>query len=102
MAQRDHRYKIIKPMFDKGAIHSFKDIFLFIPKSVVAADLGKRLSRFSFLMNRVEKFTFEEVFLIGKFCDLSVPEILKLVETEYLKNKKSIRSDNTLKSDIPS
>lgn len=87
MGQRDHRYKVIKPMLEKGEIHSFTDIFLFIPKSVVAADLGKRLSRFSFLMNRVEKFTLEEVFLIGNFCDLSASEMLKLVEVEYLKNK---------------
>jgi hypothetical protein len=102
MTQRDHRYKIIKPMLEKGEIHSFTDIFRYIPKSVVAADLGKRLSRFSFLMNRVEKFTFEEVFLIGKFCDLNVPEMLKLVETEYVKNKKTIKTDNTQKSDTSS
>jgi hypothetical protein len=102
MTQRDHRYKIIKPMLEKGEIQSFTDIFLFIPKSVVAADLGKRLSRFSFLMNRVEKFTLEEVFLIGKFCDLNVAEILKLVEIEYSKTKKTIKTDNALKSDTSS
>ncbi|GAH51801.1 unnamed protein product, partial [marine sediment metagenome] len=62
----------------------------YIPKSVVAADLGKKVDRFTELMNRIEKFTVEELLIIAGFCNLSVSEMFQLVETEYLKrqNKK--------------
>lgn len=90
MRTRDPRYRIIKPLLNEGQIHSFLDIFEYIPKSVVAADLGKKVDRFTELMNRIEKFTVEELLIIAGFCNLSVSEMFQLVETEYLKrqNKK--------------
>jgi hypothetical protein len=83
----DPRYRIIKPLLSAGQIHSFLDIFQYIPKSVVAADLGKKVDRFNDLMSRVDKFTVGELLAIGGFCKLSIPEMFKLVENEYLKQR---------------
>jgi hypothetical protein len=77
-------------MLKDGKIHTFLDIFNYIPKSVVAADLGKKTVHFTKLMNRVDQFTLEELFLIANFCNLSTDEILSLVNKEYLKNKDKI------------
>jgi len=41
MQPRDSRYELIKPMLKEGKITTFQDIFKYIKKSVVAADLQK-------------------------------------------------------------
>jgi len=90
MGNRDPRYSLIKPMIIGGKIVSFNDIFKFIPKTVVATDLGKKVDRFTELMHRVEGFTLEELFMIAKFCDLDESEMLKLAENEYTISKSKI------------
>jgi hypothetical protein len=88
MQLRDPRYEIIKPMLNEGKIQSFADIFKFIKKSVVAADLGKRGPRFTQLIQRVEEFTVKELLMIARLCNLSTAEIFKLVEAELSNRKK--------------
>jgi hypothetical protein len=90
MANRDPRYDLIKPMLVEGKIISFKDIFKYIPKTIVANDLGKKVDRFTELMNRVDQFTLEELFMIAKFCGLDDEQMLKLVMSEYIKIKSKI------------
>ena len=87
---RDNRYNLIKPMIDSGDIVTFNDIFKYIPKTIVAKDLGKKVDRFSELMKKVEGFTLEELYMIGKFCKISESQIVQLAEKEYLKNKSTI------------
>lgn len=87
MRLRDPRYEIIKPMLNEGKIQSFPDIFKFIKKSVVAADLGKRGPRFTELIHKVEDFTVKELQIIARLCDLTMEEMFKLVETELAKPK---------------
>lgn len=82
MLQPDKRYEIIKPMVNEGKIRLFQDIFQFQKKTVVAKDLGKRGPRFDFLINRVEKFTVEELLFIARKCDLTFDEIMQLVKAQ--------------------
>jgi hypothetical protein len=91
MGNRDPRYSLIKPMITGGKITSFTDIFKFIPKTVVANDLGKKVDRFTELMKNVEGFTLEELFVIAKFCDIDKSEMLKLAENEYIISKSKIK-----------
>jgi hypothetical protein len=95
MRNRDSRYDLIKPMMDAGKIICFNDIFKFIPKTVVAKDLGKKVDRFNELMNHVQEFTLEELFLIAKFCGIEEKQMYELVETEYLKIKNKIEKSGT-------
>lgn len=97
MTNRDTRYDLIKPMINAGNIASFNDIFKYIPKTVVANDLGKKVDRFTALMNRVEKFSIEELFTIARFCSIDELKILELMYNEHLKNKRKI-----IKSKAPS
>ena len=87
MIKRDNRYDLIKPMVDTGKIVSFNDIFKYIPKTVVAKDLGKKVDRFNTLMSRVEEFALQDLFIIAGFCELGEEDILKLIVNEYKKNK---------------
>ena len=83
MSSRDRRYSVVKLFYDQGKIQTFKDIFEFIPKSVVAKDLGKKVDRFTVLINKVEKFKVEELFRIGRFCSLDEDAIMNLVLKEH-------------------
>jgi len=66
MEHRDHRYPTIKPMLDQGRIKSFTDIFLYLPKSVLAADLGKNLV------------------IISNLCGLTRMEMFRLIDEEFV------------------
>jgi hypothetical protein len=90
MLTRDDRYDLIKPMIEKGNIVSFNDIFKYIPKTIVARDLGKKVDRFSELMKKVDGFTVAELFRIAKLIDISESEMLQLVLTEYVNIKSKI------------
>ena len=90
MIKRDHRYDLIKPMIEGGKIESFNDIFKYIPKTVVAKDLGKKVDRFNALMSRVEEFMLEDLFIIAGFFEIDEDEIIRLVMIDYKKNKREI------------
>ena len=79
--QKDKRYNIIVPGFSDNKIKEFKDIFNHIPRSVVAADIGKKANRF----DRIEDITVIELFMIGELCELNLAKMFNLAKTQYLK-----------------
>ena len=89
--KRDHRYDLIKPMVETGKIMFFNDIFKYIPKTVVAKDLGKKVDRFNTLMSRVEEFMLSDLFIIATFFEIDEDDIIKLIMIDYKKNKEDIR-----------
>jgi len=94
MRRRDKRYDLIKSMFAEGKITSFNDIFEYIPKTIVAGDIGKKVARFNRVMLHINEFTLGDLFLIAKFCNLDEFEMVKLAVTEY-KKKKSLSKSST-------
>lgn len=74
-------------MYQKGRVQSFNDIFLYIPKTVVAGDLGIKVTRFNNLMSNVENFVIRDVIMIGSFCELDLDVVLELWKNEYLSQK---------------
>lgn len=92
MAQLDRRYALIKPMLNEGKIQSFADIFTWIPKTVVAKDMGKKVDRFTALLNRVEDFTIKDLLVIGSRCNLTRSEMLRLIDTEIARRN----NENTM------
>ncbi len=93
--KRDARYNLIKSLVRDGQIKSFLDIFIYVPKTIVATDLGKNYGRFADLLNKIDQFTFEEVFLIGRFCRLNAEEMIKLYMSDYVKGKEQIEKSDT-------
>lgn len=90
MIKRDRRYELIRTMFNDGKIKTLNDIFVFVPKTIVANDLGKKVDRFTALINKVERFTMEDLFRIARLCDLEESQILQLVMKDYSEQKKMI------------
>lgn len=86
MIGRDKRYSYVKPLVEAGKIKTLNDIFEVVPKTVVATDVGKRTTEFSELMNKVQKFTLELLFIIGSLCDLDDETIVRLAMNEYSQN----------------
>lgn len=93
MEHRDRRYPTIKPMLDQGRIKSFTDIFLYLPKSVLAADLGKNLKRFNELLLHMEGFTIKDLVMISNLCGLSRMETFRLIDEEFV-IREGTRKDN--------
>lgn len=83
MEQQDHRYPTIKPMLDQGRIKKLTDIFIYIPRTVLAQDIGKNLKRLNELLDRPENFMIKDLLLIGNLCTLSRREMLLLLDAEF-------------------
>ena len=90
MIKRDHRYDLIKPMIASGNIVAFNDIFKYIPKTIVAKDLGKKVDRFNILMTHVEQFSLDDLFILAGFFDMENREMLNLVMNDYERSKQEI------------
>lgn len=85
---KDTRYELISTMMKDGKVKEFNDIFKFIPKTVVAKDLGKKVDRFTDLMDNVGGFTLEEIFELADLCDLTKAQMYQLMEAAYMTHKK--------------
>src|ERR1700744_5992007 len=83
MGRRKNRYDVIRTMFNQGEIRSLTDIFQFVPKTVVAGDLRKKVTRFNTMLNRPGEFTLKEIYLLGHLCGLTERQVYELVETHY-------------------
>ena len=89
--EKDERYKAVKRLIEKGDITEFNQMFTFIPKTVVARDLGAAPARFSEKMNQIEKFTLQDVFSIAKLLEVENLAVLKLANNQFQAQTKSKR-----------
>jgi|HubBroStandDraft_5_1064220.scaffolds.fasta_scaffold377409_1 hypothetical protein len=94
--KRDDRYDLIKPLVETGKIMFFNDIFKYIPKTVVAKDLGKKVDRFNTLMSRVQEFMLADLFIMAKKFDIGEDVIVRLVMNDYKRNKGEIENSVNL------
>ena len=79
---KDSRYKIIKPMFSDGEIKSFAQIFEYIPKTVVANDLGLNVNRFSQSIKNVENLRIRDILQLADLLNLKPMEIFGLIDKQ--------------------
>ena len=89
--EKDERYKAVKRLIEKGDITEFNEMFKFIPKTVVARDLGAAPARFSEKMNQIEKFTLHDIFAIARILEVDNLAVLKLAANQYAAQTKNKR-----------
>jgi len=94
MIKRDDRYNLIKLLHADGQIKILDDIFKYVPKTVVATDLGKKVTDFNVLLARPDNFELREIYRIGSLCGLSDRDAYLLVEAQYLQLKKPNRTSD--------
>ena len=87
--EKDRRYKTVKIMIEGGHLTEFHQIFDYIPKSIVANDLGTNYNRLIRLIEHVEQFTLKELFTLSSFCNLDSKLILDLVYNQYANERKA-------------
>jgi hypothetical protein len=97
----DPRYLTIKPMFEQGKIQSLRDIFIFVPKSVLIKDMGKNGDRFNSFLNHLETFPLKDLFLIGHYCNLSRTDMLKLMIGEIAAQQSDQDNKKTASPSLP-
>jgi hypothetical protein len=89
MVNRDPRYFLIQKMIEKGDVKSFNDIVEggFVPRTIIATDLGMKVTRFNEFLRKTELFTMEQILLIGSWCELEAKVILTLWNNQLYKQK---------------
>jgi hypothetical protein len=81
--KKDERYEVVRELIDSGRISEFRHIFKYIPKTVVAHDLGTNTTRMTRLIENVEELTIEDLRMIGNLIEVSYHAILQLVIKQY-------------------
>jgi len=84
---KDERYLGVKQLIESGHITEFKQIFTYLPKTVLAGDLGTNNNRMTRLINNVHEFTLEELDRISQLIDVSYDAVNLLVNNQYKKSK---------------
>ncbi|MBO9563560.1 MAG: hypothetical protein J7621_12325 [Niastella sp.] len=84
---KDERYIGVKKLIESGHITEFKQIFTYLPKTVMAQDLGTNNNRMTKLIERTEMFTLEELNRIGDLIDISFDSVNSLASNQYKRSK---------------
>ncbi len=84
---KDERYIGVKKLIESGHITEFKQIFTYLPKTVMAQDLGTNNNRMTRLIERTEMFTLEELNRIGDLIDISFDSVNMLASNQYKRSK---------------
>jgi len=86
--EKDIRYESVKVLIETGRIQEFHQIFNYLPKSILAQDLGTNNNRMTRLINHVEQFTLEELFRISHLLGVSYKTVLTIVHNQYFGEQK--------------
>lgn len=74
----DPRYDAVRVLFETGHIKSFRDIFLYIPKTTVYKDLGINFDRFVRAIDDPSIFRLKELKTIGELFGIDPKEIIDM------------------------
>jgi hypothetical protein len=83
------KYKDVQLLYEEGKIKLLEHIFLYVNKSTVAKDLGKKRDTLNRLLNRVERFRFGDICSLAELCGLTVHEMVTLVRAQSEKQHKN-------------
>jgi hypothetical protein len=79
MSRKDLRIIAVKRVYDTGNIKAFKDIFVFIPRTVIAGALRINNNRFAKLIENPDKFKLGEIRKMAELFDIDYLQFLTLV-----------------------
>lgn len=85
----DTRYSTIKVLIESGHIKSFRQIFDFIPKTVVYRDLAVNFNRFSRAILDPSAFTIRELIALAEMFDVDAKKMIDMAYQQALTVKKS-------------
>ena len=74
----DHRYGYIRVMYEAGKLTSFMDIFIHIPKTVVAGDMGIKIDTFNKMLACPDRFSLERIDELAQLVDLDLDTLVAM------------------------
>jgi hypothetical protein len=74
----DQRYTTIKVLIQSGHIKSFRDIFNYIPKTVVYKDLRVNFNRFSKAVNDPAGLSLAELRTLAEFFEVDTKKLIDM------------------------
>jgi hypothetical protein len=77
--EKDSRYKVVRHLIEAKEIKSFKEIFTYIPKSVVSPELRTNNNRMGRLINDPTGFTIGDIIKIAKLIEVDFAVIAGLI-----------------------
>lgn len=83
----DKRYSHARNAIETGEIKEFKDIFEYIPKSVVAEDLRTSVRRFTRFIDQPHKFECEEVYEMSLLFDMPLDRFFMLIMNDLVRKR---------------
>lgn len=87
--EKDLRYKVVKHLIEAKEIKTFKEIFIYIPKTTVAKALHKNNNRMGEMIEKPTDFTLEEIVAMAKLFETDVLVLTGLmVKSAHNKTKK--------------
>jgi hypothetical protein len=96
----DSRYKLIRALFRDGQLHSFDQIFDYVPITVVVSDLHIKASTLNKFLANMTSIKIKHVFDIGRFCELTDEEVMRLamnfIEKKEAERKAKIEETDAL------
>jgi len=81
--EKDPRYKAVKILIEGKHITEFKEIFIHVPKTIMAHDLGTNNNRMTRLITHVDQFTLSELYRISSLLDVDYKVIFNLAHAQY-------------------
>lgn len=84
----DTRYSTIKVLIESGHIKSFRQIFDFIPKTVVYKDLAVNFNRFSRAILDPSAFTIKELMALAEMFDIDAKKTIDMAYEQVMVTKK--------------
>ena len=91
--EKDPRYKAAKYLIEGKQITMFREIFIHVPKTVMAQDLGTNNNRMTRLIDHVEQFTVGELYRISELLEISYEVLFNLVHSQHFGIVKPIKKN---------
>ena len=96
--ERDTRYRLIQALLRNGQIHSFDQVFDYVPITVVASDLHVKASTLHKYLANGASIKLRHILTISEFCELTDRELIRLV-INFLQRKEAERKAKIEKTD---
>jgi hypothetical protein len=83
---QDNRYTVVRILIEGGHITTFKQIFEYIPPTVVAKDYGSNYVRFMRPIKNPSNFRLKDIKILASLFQV---DSMKMIELIYNQNKSS-------------
>ena len=80
--ERDARLKIAKELIESGNLKTFRDIFLYVPKTEISRKLGINYTRFLTLVKNPKRLRYEETYSLARIFEVSVRTLSELIHNQ--------------------